>query len=627
MTVRFSFATFVRPALLATALIAYGLSGSQAQEWRTSDKMGDTSKYGAGFKNYDYVNVSAPKGGTLNSVASGTFDSFNPFIVTGTAAAGLNYQGGILYDTLLTRSLDESATVHTGIADGFKYPDDFSSVTFRLDPRAKWHDGQPITVDDVIWSFNILKKESPEYSRYYGNVTEAVKVGDREVEFRFDQKGNRELPSIMGELVVLPKHWWEGTDAKGNKRNFSRPSLEPPLGSGPYKIESFRPGSEVIWTRVPDYWAASLPVNVGRYNFDRRRYTYILDQSAGWQAFIKGGFEDIRLENRSRSWVTQYDFPAFKAGDVVKREFPDMSGQPMQAFVMNTRRAQFSDRNVRRALTMAYNFEAANRKLMFDQYKRTTSYWQGQELASSGLPQGKELEILEPFRAELPPELFTSQFTLPVYDTPQAERTHLREALKLFGEAGWKLQGGKLVNAEGKQMKFEILGNDETDDVIASPYIENLRKIGIDATLRIVDPTQYIARLNDFDFDMTVSGFAQSTSPGNEQRNFWSSGAADTKGSRNLVGIKNPVIDKLIERVIFATDRDDQVAATHALDRVLLWNYYVVPQYSKPVIWLAYWNKFGIPEKQPSYIGVDVESFWIDPEKEKALAAKYKGVN
>lgn len=613
---------------LSSAFLAAGLISSLADEWRTTSSLIGESKYGSDFKRYDYVNPDAPKGGTINSVISGSFDSFNPFIVRGTAAAGLNYQGGLLYDTLMAKATDEGSTSHPLIAEAFKYPDDFSSATYRLDPRAKWHDGKPITAEDVVWSFNFLKAESPNFSRYFGNVTEAVALSEREIEFRFDQKGNRELPLILGDLVVLPKHWWEGTDARGRKRDITQPTLQPPLGSGAYKIASFKPGSEIIWSRVPDYWAAEIGVNVGRNNFDRRRYIYIQDENAEWQAFTKGGFEDIRPENSSRRWATEYNFPAFKAGDVVKREFENTSGEPMQGFVLNMRRPQFQDRRVRHALTLALDFESMNRKLFYGLNTRTDSYFEGQDLASSGLPTGKELELLEPYKDKLPPELFTQEFKLPVYDNPQAERTYLREAIGLFAQAGWKIVNGKMTNEKtGEQFRVEILGNSPTDEIISGSYIESLRKIGIAASLRIVDPNQYVNRYRNFDFDVVTGQFPQSSSPGNEQRDFWSSQAADKSGSRNLPGIKDPVIDALVERVIFATDRDDLIAATRALDRVLLWNYYVVPQWHRPVIWLAYWNKFGIPDKQPSYIGADIDSWWIDPEKEKALAAKYKGAD
>lgn len=628
MTVRFN--GLLGMAGLA-ALMGIAIPAAAEDEWRTTSSLVGESKYGSDFKHYDYVNPSAPKGGTINSISTGTFDSFNPYIVRGAAAAGLAVQGfggGLLYDTLMEQATDEPSTSHPLIAEAFKYPDDYSSAVYRLDPRARWHDGKPITAEDVVWSFNVLKANSPAYNRYFANVTEAVAISDREVEFRFNQKGNRELPHVIGDLAILPKHWWEGTDASGKKRDITQPTLEPPLGSGPYRIERFKPGSEIVWKRVEDYWAADLPTNLGRNNFDQRRYVYIQDDNAEWQAFTKGGYEDVRPEASSRRWATAYEFPAIKAGDVVKKEFPTASGEPMQGFVMNLRRPQFQDRRIRQALTYALDFESMNRKLFFGFNTRTNSYFENSELASTGLPTGKELEILEKYRDKLPPELFTAEYKLPVYDNPQAERKYLRQVVQLFAEAGWKIQNGRMANEKtGAQFKVEILGNNPTDEVISNSYIETLRKIGIDASLRIVDPSQYINRIRNFDFDMVTSSLAQSQSPGNEQRDFWSSKAADAPGSRNLMGIKDPVIDELMERVIFATDRDDLVAATRALDRVLLWNFYVVPQWHRSVLWLAYWNKFGMPEKQPAYIGADIDSWWIDPEKEKALAAKYKGVN
>ncbi|MDX8468834.1 extracellular solute-binding protein [Mesorhizobium sp. VK23B] len=613
---------------LALAFAA-GLQASAADEWHTTSSLIGPSKYGENFQRYDYVNPDAPKGGTYNSVVVGTFDSFNPYIVQGAPAAGFaEFGGGLLYDTLMDQATDEGSVSHPLIAEAYKYPSDYSSATYRLDPRAKWHDGQPITVDDVIWSFQVLKANSPMYSRYFENVTEAVAVSDREVEFHFNQKGNRELPKILGDLVVLPKHWWEGTDASGKKRDVTRPTLEPPLGSAAYKIASFKPGSEIVWQRVPDYWGAKLPVKIGRENFDTQRFTYILDDNAAWQAFTKGGLQDLRPENSSRRWATFYNFPAIKAGDVIKKEFKTTSPEPMQAFMLNQRRPLFQDRLARAALTYTFDFETMNRTLFYNSNTRTHSYFEGTELASSGLPQGKELEILEKYRDKLPPELFTQEFKLPVYDSPQSERKYLKQAVDLFAKAGWVIKGGKMVNAKtGEPFKLEILGSSDTDQVISSPWIANLRKIGVDATLRIIDPTQYINRRNNFDYDVIIGILGQSESPGNEQRDFWSSKAAGTPGSRNYSGIKDPVVDALVDHIIFATDRDDLVAATHALDRVLLWNYYTVPQYYRAVVWLAYWNKFGMPEKQPSYRGADIDSWWIDPEKEKALAAKYEGLN
>ncbi|TGP20447.1 MULTISPECIES: extracellular solute-binding protein [unclassified Mesorhizobium] len=632
MTVGRSRTLFPSTTLFASMLafvLAASLPAGAADEWHTSSSLIGPSKYGENFQRYDYVNPDAPKGGTYNSVVTGTFDSFNPYIVQGSPAAGFaQFGGGLLYDTLMEQAQDEGSVSHPLIAEAYKYPADYSSATYRLDPRAKWHDGQPITVDDVVWSFQVLKTNSPMYNRYFENVTEAVALSDSEVEFHFNQKGNRELPKIIGDLVVLPKHWWEGTDASGKKRDVTKPTLEPPLGSAAYKIASFKPGSEIVWQRVPDYWGAKLPVKVGRENFDTQRFTYILDDNASWQAFTKGGLDDIKPENSSRRWATAYNFPAVGAGDVVKKEFKTTSPEPMQAFVLNQRRPLFQDRLVRAALTYPFDFETMNRTLFYNSNTRTHSYFGGTELASSGLPQGKELEILEKYRDKLPPELFTQEFKLPVYDSPQAERKYLKQAVDLFAKAGWVIKDGKMVNAKtGAPFKFEILGSNDTDQVIASPWIANLRKIGVDATLRIIDQTQYINRVNNFDYDAITSILQQSESPGNEQRDFWSSKAADSPGSRNYSGIKNPVVDALIDRIIFATDRDELVAATHALDRVLLWNYYTVPQYYRAVVWLAYWNKFGMPEKQPSYRGADIDSWWIDTAKEKALAAKYKGLH
>ncbi|RWB59892.1 extracellular solute-binding protein [Mesorhizobium sp.] len=615
-------------SMLAVAFAA-SLEAGFADEWHTTSSLIGPSKYGDNFQRYDYVNPDAPKGGTYNSVVTGTFDSFNPYIVQGAPAAGFaEFGGGLLYDTLMDQATDEGSVSHPLIAEAYKYTSDYSSATYRLDARAKWHDGQPITVDDVIWSFQVLKANSPMYSRYFENVTNAVAVSDREVEFHFNQKGNRELPKILGDLVVLPKHWWEGTDASGKKRDITKSTLEPPLGSAAYKIASFKPGSEIVWQRVPDYWGAKLPVKIGRENFDTQRFTYILDDNAAWQAFTKGGLQDIKPENSSRRWATFYNFPAAKSGDVIKQEFKTTSPEPMQAFMLNQRRPLFQDRLVRAALTYPFDFETMNRTLFYNSNTRTQSYFQGTELASSGLPQGKELEILEKYRDKLPPELFTQEFKLPVYDSPQAERKYLKQAVDLFAKAGWVIKGGKMVNAKtGEPFKVEILGSGDTDQVISSPWIANLRKIGVDATLRIIDPTQYINRRNNFDYDVIIGQLGQSESPGNEQRDFWSSKAADTPGSRNYSGIKNPVVDALVDHIIFAANRDDLVAATHALDRVLLWNYYVVPQYYRAVVWLAYWNKFGMPEKQPAYRGADIDSWWVDTAKEKALAAKYKGLN
>ena len=600
------------------------VANASAQEWRTTSSLVNPEAETKPFERYSYVNPEAPKGGTLNSAVFGTFDSFNPFIVRGTPAAGLTYFGGMLWETLMQQSPEDPGTSHPLIAEAFKYPEDYSSATYRLNPNARWHDGKPVTVEDVIWSFNMLKEISPQHNRYFANVEEAVALSDTEVEFRFDQGGNRELPHIMGDLPVLPKHWWEGTDSQGRQRNLRNPTLEPPLGSGPYKIASFRPGSEIIWERAEDYWAANLPVNIGRYNFDRIRYTYFQDDNAEFLAFQKGGIEDVRRELSTRRWSQEYDFPAVQDGDVIKREFTSTAIEGMQAFVFNMRRPRFQDSRVREALTLAYNFEEQNRTQFFGLNKRFSSYFERSELASSGLPQGQELEILEEFRDQLPPEVFTEEFKLPVYDSPQSERQYLREAVRLFNEAGWEIQSGRMISKEtGEQFRIEFLGASPTAEVITGGFMANLRKIGINATLRIVDTSQYSQRVQSFEFDAITARFPQSNSPGNEQRDYWSSEAADIPGSQNVIGIKDPVVDALVNKIIYAKNREELVATVRALDRVLLWKYYAIPQYYQPTLRYAYWNKFGIPEKQPGYAGVDVDSWWVDPELEAALEAKY----
>ncbi|MCX5496329.1 extracellular solute-binding protein [Kaistia dalseonensis] len=617
-------------ALFAATLVALAIAspwtpaGAADAPWRHATSLIGKPKYPDGFKQYDYVNPDAPKGGTLNQAAVGTFDSLNPYIVQGTPAAGLSQtSGGKLYDSLMDSATDQAGTGYPLIAEALSYPDDYSWVKFRLNPAARWHDGQPITVDDVIWTFNTLKAQSPFHNKYYANVLKAEATGEREVTFTFDKAGNRELPNIMGELVVLPRHWWEGTDASGKKRDITKTTLEIPLGSGPYKIETVSPGRQIVWSRVPDYWAKDLPTQVGRNNFDRLKIDYYRDPSASWEAFKKGGLDDYRLENRIGRWMTEYDFAAVKSGNVIQHSFPFASSGRMQGYVLNQRRDKFKDPRVREALNYVFDFETMNRTLFFNKYKRIESYFAGIDLASSGLPQGKELEILNSVKDEVPPEVFTKEFKLPVNDTPQALRDNFRFALQLLQEAGWVLKGNQLVNAKnGEPFTIEFLEADPSFERVVSPYIANLKRIGINASLRVVDTAQYVARLNDFDFDVVSTVIAQSQSPGNEQREMWSSAAADLKGSRNLMGIKNPAIDKLIDRVVFATDRDDLVAATHALDRVLLWNYYVVPQWYSDTINVAYWNKFGIPDKQPIYAGIDVDSWWIDPAKEKALGAK-----
>ncbi|NDW02949.1 ABC transporter substrate-binding protein [Jiella sp. 40Bstr34] len=594
---------------------------SSAGEWQTSMSLTEPSKYPPDFQHYDYVNPDAPKGGTLNSVATGSYDSFNPFVVRGTPAAGLvNFGGGLLYDTLMEQSTDEASVSHAMIAEAVRFPEDDSFVTFRLNPKARFHDGEPITVEDVIWSFDTLKELHPQWATYYKNVVKAEKTGEREVTFTFDQTGNRELPHIMGDLTVLPKHWWEGSGPDGKTRDISQPSLEPPLGSGPYKIGRFVTGQSIEWDRVEDYWGADVATHKGRYNYDKIDYTYIRDSNAAWEAFKKGGLNDYRIENSSRRWSTEYDFPAFQAGQVKKTTIPSHQVESMQAYVMNNRLPKFQDRRVRQALTLAFNFEDMNRTLFFGLNQRISSHFANSELAATGLPSERELKFLEPLKSEIPPEVFTKEFELPVYEDNRSVRDNLRQALELLKEAGYELKGTKLVDAKtGQQFSIEMLGNDPTDARVLQPYADSLKRLGIDASIRIVDTNQFIERLTNFDFEMVgMKYYPQSMSPGNEQRDFWSSGAADAPGSRNYAGIKNPATDKLINDIVYAKERDDLVAATRALDRVMLWEYYVVPQWYRAETWLAYWDKFGMSGRRPGYSEIDPFAWWIKSAEKAA---------
>jgi microcin C transport system substrate-binding protein len=587
-------------AFLSLCLIVLP-AAAQEGDWIHGRSLTGEIKYPADFKNFDYVNPAAPKGGTLRIAAIGTYDSFNIFIPRGAAAGGV----GLIYETLMTPALDEVSSSYGLLAEAVKHPADFSSVTYRLRAEAKWQDGKPVTPEDVIFSLDTLKKLHPRYAGYYKSVVKAEKTGAREVTFTFDQKGNRELPYIVGELSVLPKHYWEGKDATGAPRDISKTTLEAPLGSGPYRIKpGFQPGRSVAYERVPDYWGKDIPVRIGTNNFDEIRYSYYRDADVALEA-LKADQYDIRFENVAKNWATAYDFPARRDGRVVLETHPIRDSGIMQGFAFNLRKPKFQDPRVRRAFNLAMNFEDMNRALFFGQYKRIESYFQNTELASSGLPQGRELEILNEVKGEVPPEVFTTHYSNPVVATPDALRTNLREAVKLLGEAGWTVKdvGGKraLVNAAGEAMKVEFLLSSPTFERVVLAYTPNLERLGIESTVRTVDPAQYENRMNAFDFDMTVESWGQSLSPGNEQREYWGSASADQEGSRNSVGIKNPAVDKLIDKVIYAKDREDLVAATHALDRVLLWNNYVVPQWTAGEARFAYWKRLAHPEKLPEY--------------------------
>ncbi|WP_081816651.1 extracellular solute-binding protein [Fodinicurvata fenggangensis] len=565
-------------------------------------------KYPADFTHFDYVNPDAPKRGAVRLAARGTYDSFNPFVVRGVAASGASY----LNETLMVSSADEPFSMYGLVAESISVPDDRSWVEFTLREEARWHDGEPISVEDVIFSLNLLREEGhPIYRQYYADVTAAEKTGPRKVRFTFSEGENLELPLIIGQLPILPKHYWE-------ERDFTRSDLEPPLGSGPYRVADFEPGRHVTYERVEDYWGKDLPVNTGRYNFDRIRYDYYRDETVIRQA-VKAGEVDFRQENQAKAWALDYDTPAVEQGRLVMEEIPHERPTGMQGFVMNTRRPVFSDPKVRRAMAYAFDFEWSNRNLFFGLYDRTESYFSNSELASSGLPEGRELELLEPYREELPEEVFEEAYFAPSTDGSGWPRQNLKKAFELLEEAGWVVRDMKLVHEDtGEQMTFQIMIYDTAFERVVLPYVRNLRRLGIEPTVRLVDTSQFVNRLRDFNFDMTISSWGQSDSPGNEQRNYWSSSAAEMPGSRNLAGIQDPVVDELINEVIRAGSREELVAATRALDRVLLWGHYVVPHWHSRVDRLVYWNKFGHPEDPPLH-GFEFDNWWIDEDRARRL--------
>jgi microcin C transport system substrate-binding protein len=600
----------LNPFLGAALAVLFAIAPAAAAEdaWRHGLSLLGEPKYPADFKQFAYVNPDAPKGGLVRLGVQDTFDSFNLF-VSGVKGA---LEGGIplIYDTLMEQAQDEVSTEYGLLAEAVRHPPDHSSVIYRLRAEARWHDGKPVTVGDVIFSFETLKANSPQYAFYYKNVVKAEETGEREVTFTMAEKGNRELPQIIGQLPVLPKHWWEGKTADGRQRSATETTLDPPMGSGPYRLKHFEPGRYAVYERVPDYWGKDLPVNKGRHNFAEVRNEYYRDSTVLLEAF-KGDRYDWRVENSARNWSTAYEFPAVAEGRVIREKFPVRATGTMQAFVLNLRRARFQDERVRRAFNLAFDFEDINRTIFYGLYQRTDSFFAGTELASSGLPEGREREILDSVRDKVPASVFTTPYENPVNGSPEKVRANLREALRLMQEAGYELKGQRLVDKRtGEPFAVEFLGYDQSQERFVMPYLQALGRIGIAMSIRTVDAAQFQNRLRSFDFDVTTDLWAQSLSPGNEQREFWGSAAADRPGSRNTAGIKDAGVDALIERVVFAKDREELVAATKALDRVLLHRNYVVPQFRSGETWTARWDRFARPATLPTYGGSGFPSIW-----------------
>jgi len=605
-------AFFAAPAL--GTLCPLPVARADDKKWRHGLSLFGETRYPADFRHFDYVNPAAPKGGAVRQIAFGTFDNFNMVVsgVKGQLANGTE----LVNESLMTPALDEVSTEYGLLAEAASHPDDHSSVTYRLRAAARWQDGKPVTPEDVIYSLDVFKKNSPQLAAYYRHVTKAEKTGEREVTFTFDGAGNRELPHIVGQLTVLPKHWWEGTDKSGKKREITQTTLEPPLGSGPYKLKEFMPGRSLVYERVKDYWGAAINVNVGANNFDELRFDYFRDSNVALEAF-KADQVDWRTENSAKSWATAYDFPAVREKRVVLEEFPINNFGVMQAFAFNIRRDKFKDPLVRRAFNFAFDFEEMNKQIFFEQYKRIASYFEGTELACSGIPAGQELDILNTVRDQVPADLFTKPYTNPVGGNQQAVRNNLREALKLLRQAGYEVKNTQLINTKtGERMMLELLVEEPAFERVMLFYKPSLERLGMAVSVRTIDSAQYENRMRQWDFDIIIASWGESLSPGNEQRGFWGSRAADQPGSRNLIGIKNPAVDKLIERVIYAKDRAELVAATHALDRVLLWNFYVVPQWTYGKVRSARWDRFGHPDAMPKYgLSAFPSIWWWDTQK------------
>lgn len=570
-------------------------------------------KYKAGFTQLDYVNVNAPKGGEVRFSTPAGFDSLNPFIPKGDEAPGL----GLIYETLMVSPMDDISAEYGLIAETVETPDDLGWVAFNLRAEARWADGTPITADDVVWTFEQIKQHGdPTYQLYYANVARAEAVNPRKVKFHFTGPKNRELPQIMGQLPVVQKAQWE-------KRGFDRVSLEPWTGSGPYRIANFEANRQITYERRDDWWAKDLPINRGRYNFDRIRYDVYRDQTVAREAF-KSGQYDLRSENSARDWAEFYEFPAKQQGLVRKLEIPHERPAGLAGFIFNTRKAKLSDPRVRRALTLAFDFEWANKAFFYNSYRRASSFFENSDFAARGMPSPEELKLLEPLRDKLPPEVFGPAYEAPKSDGSGTDRRNLREAARLLKTAGWEVKDGVLRNAKGEALEIEFLLGDPSYERIVAPWGQALQRLGVNLRIRTVDSSQYTRLLREFAFDVIYSGWPQSNSPGNEQRYFFSSGAADNSSSRNYAGIRSEAIDRLIEHVIYAPDRAALITATRALDRALTWGHYLVPGWNLPYDRIAIWDKFGMPEKTPAY-GTDFFAWWIDPAKaDKVRAAQQR---
>jgi microcin C transport system substrate-binding protein len=591
----------VRALLLqAGGLLFCGLAWAAPQHAVTL--YNEPPKYPADFKHFDYVNPDAPKGGIFRQAGFGGFDSLNPFISKGVPADDV----GLIYDTLAKQGLDEPFTEYGLIAGKIEKAPDNGWVRFYLRPEARFHDGHPVRAEDVVFSFQTLIKDgAPLYRGYYSDVEEAVAEDPLTVLFKFKHTNNRELPLILGQLPVLPKHWWA-------TRDFTKGNLEMPLGSGPYKVTQVKAGRSVRYERVKDYWGKDLPANRGFYNFDVMLTDYYRDNTVALEA-LKAGQFDYWLEMTAKNWANGYNIPAVTEGRLIKEQIPNGNPTGMQGFVFNMRRPVFQDVRVRHALTLLMDFEWTNKQLFNSAYARTRSFFENSEMAATGLPDAEQLAILEPFRGKIPEQVFTEAFENPVTDGSGMIRTQQRKAYQLLQEAGWRIVDDKMVDANGKPVTIEFLLAQTEFERVLLPFKRNLSDLGIDLVIRRVDVSQYVNRVR----------FPQSNSPGNEQREFWMTDAADRPGSRNSMGLKDPVVDQLVEQLINADSRKSLVAHARALDRVLQWGYYVIPNWHIKTWRVAYWNHIGHPKTSPRY-DIGIATWWIKPNVAPAIEVETK---
>ena len=601
-----------RPLCLAVlvAVAAVAPAAQAAERSHGLSAFGDL-KYPADFKHFDYVNPDAPKGGRLATMPTSsinTFNEFNGFVLRGDPAEGL----GLLFNSLMVRALDEPDAVYGLIAESAEVADDKMSVTFHLRPEARFRDGTPVTADDVVFTLETVKtKGHPRYQLSLRDVAGATAPDPHTVTYQFNGENVRDLPVLVATLPVLSKAYYTAND-------FLKESLDPPLGSGPYAIADFRQGTYVTYKRRPDYWAADLPVNRGRYNFDEIRFEYYRDRAVGLEAF-KAKAYDLREEFTSKSWATEYDIPAVRAGQILKLTLPDGRPSGAQGMFINMRRAKFADPRLREALDYAFDFEWTNKTLFFGLYTRTASYFENSDLKAEGKPSAGELTLLEPFKDRLPPEVFGEPYSPPVTDASGRFRPSTRMASKLLDEAGWPLQDGVRRNAKGEPLEIEFLIDDPVTERILGPYTGRLTDLGVKASLRRIDATEEQERLRRFDFDVVTERYSLSPTPGPEVRAYWSSEAAREDGSFNLSGIADPVTDALIGKILAAKSRDDLRTACRAIDRVLRAGHYWVPEWFKPVHHIATWDKYSRPAVQPKYDAGILDTWWYDKEKAARL--------